>query len=202
MCGQSMTLAHTISDMHTHNVASQIPNIDYWTEEKIYETFGEPEKSQISRCDNEPLCPEAPPYAVRPAYFWSLGDENLTKQLKILDFGEASFSQDERKRLNTPMPFRPPESFFGEPLGPPADVWAFGCTVFNIFANCQLFDGFMPSKVTILVEMVDSLGALPRSGGRNGKVEATTSRATGHQKPTPPPMNPGSRSRLHCEYRR
>lgn len=32
MCGQSMTLAHTISDMHTHNVASQIPNIDYWTE--------------------------------------------------------------------------------------------------------------------------------------------------------------------------
>ena len=153
--------AGTMSDLHTQNVATQIPNIDSWTEEKIYENFGEPEKSRISRCDNEPLGPEAPPYAVPPAYFWSLGEENLTKQIKIIDFGEASFSHDERKKLNTPMPFRAPESFFGEPIGPPADVWAFGCTVFNIFANGHLFDGFMPSKDTILVEMVNSLGPLP-----------------------------------------
>ena len=153
--------ADTISDIHTHNVASQIPNIDSWTEKKIYENFGEPEKSWISRCDNEPLGPEAPPYAVPPAYFWSLGEENLTKQIKIIDFGEASFSQDERKKLNTPMPFRAPESFFGEPIGSPADIWAFGSTVFNIFTNGHLFDGFMPSKDTILVEMVDSLGAFP-----------------------------------------
>lgn len=142
-------------------MASQIPNLDSWTAEKIYENFGEPERSPILRCDNEPLGPEAPPYAVPPAYFWSIGEENLTKQIKIIDFGEASFSQDERKKLHTPMPFRAPESFFGELIGPAADVWAFGCTVFNVFANGQLFDGFMSSEDAILVGMVDSLGVLP-----------------------------------------
>ena len=153
--------AHTESDMHTHNVASQILSMDSWTSETVYENFGEPEKNRILRCDNGPLGPEAPPYAVPPAYFWSIGVENLTKQIKIIDFGEASFSQDERKKLHTPLPFRAPESFFGESIGPPADVWAFGCTVFDIFANGHLFDGFMPSEDTILVEMVDSLGTLP-----------------------------------------
>ena len=154
-------LAHTLLDMHTHDVASQIPNLDSWTVEKLYETLGEPEKNRISRCDNGPLGPEAPPYAVPPAFFWSTGIENLIKQIKIIDFGEASFSRGERKKMHTPLPFRAPESFFGESIGQPADVWAFDGTVFDIFAHCQLFDGFIPSADTILVEMVDALGILP-----------------------------------------
>ena len=147
--------------MHTHNVASQIPSLDSWTAEKVYENSGEPEKNPILRGDNRPLGPEAPPYAVPPAYLWSIGLENLTKQIKIVNFGEASFPLDERKKLRTPLPFRAPGSFFGESIGLPADIWAFGCTVFDIFANGHLFDGFMPSEDTILVEMVDSLGILP-----------------------------------------
>ena len=147
--------------MHTHNIASQIPNLDSWTAEKIYEKLGEPEKNRIPRYGNGPLGPEAPPYAVPPAYFWSLGVEKLTKTIKIIDFGEASFSHDERKKLHTPLPFRAPESFFGESIAQPADIWAFSCTVFDIFANDHLFDGFIPSKDTILVEMVNSLGILP-----------------------------------------
>ena len=154
-------VTHTLSDMHTHNIASQIPNLDSWTAEKVFKNLGEPEKNRISRCDNGPLGPEAPPYAVPPAYFWSLGIENLTKKIKIIDFGEASFSHDERKELHTPLLFRAPESFFGESIAQPADIWAFGCTVFDIFANDHLFDGFMPSENTILVDMVDALGILP-----------------------------------------
>ena len=142
-------------------MVSQIPNIDSWTAEEFYQNFGEPEKSWISRCDDKPLGLETPPYAVPPAYFWSIGEENLTKQIKIIDFGEASFSQDERKELHTPMPFRAPESFFGESIGPAADIWAFGCTVFDIFADLHLFDDFRLSKDILLVKMVGSLGILP-----------------------------------------
>lgn len=50
-------VTHTLSDMHTHNIASQIPNLDSWTAEKVHENLGEPEKNRISRCDNEPLSP-------------------------------------------------------------------------------------------------------------------------------------------------
>ena len=41
----------------------------------------------------------------------------------------------------------------------------------------------------------------PPSGGRNGKVEAITSQATGHRKPGSPPTILGRRSRLHYRYR-
>ena len=32
-------VAHTLSDMHTHNVASQIPCLDSWTVEKFLRDF-------------------------------------------------------------------------------------------------------------------------------------------------------------------
>lgn len=59
------------------------------------------------------------------------------------------------------MPFRAPESFFNELIKPAANIWAFGCTVFEIFANGHLFNNFKPSKDIMLVEMIDSLGILP-----------------------------------------
>lgn len=78
--GTKFDVAHAVLDLHTQNVTSQIPNIDSWTVGEFYEKIGEPKKSWISRCDNKSLGPEAPPYAVPSAYFWSIGEKNLTKQ--------------------------------------------------------------------------------------------------------------------------
>ncbi len=90
------------------------------------------------------------------------GAEDLAKQIKIIDFGEASLSQDECKASHTPLPFRAPESFFGESIGQAADMWAFGCTVFNIFGTGHLFGGcFMSSRDTMLLEIVSCFGSLP-----------------------------------------
>ena len=154
-------LAYVIIDIHTKNIASHIPNLDSWTVEQIYECLGKPSKATILRLDNQPLGPEAPPYSVEPACFWSLGEETLTKQIRIIDFGEASFSSEDRKKLHTPMPFRAPESFFGENVGTPADIWAFACTIFDLFGKAALFEAFMPDKDRIIAEMVSTLGPLP-----------------------------------------
>ena len=63
--------------------------------------------------------------------------------------------------MRTYMAVRPPESFFGELIGPPADIWTFACTVFHVFANTNLFNHSMPSKDVILADMFDLLGVLP-----------------------------------------
>lgn len=156
-----LNVDHFLLDLHSHNVTSHLPNMNLWTVDQLYENLGKPERCPISRCDGQPLGPEAPPYTVLPAQFWRLGKETMTTQIKIIDFGEASFLPHDRKELNTPLPFRAPESFFGGSLGPAADVWAFGCMVFNLFGQGQLFDAFVPSQDLILAEMVGALGTLP-----------------------------------------
>lgn len=85
----------------------------------------------------------------------------MTKQIKIIDFGESSFSNEERKNLNTPLSFRAPESYFSESIGPPADIWAFACTIFEVFGMYPLFEEFMYYKDSILLEMIETLGILP-----------------------------------------
>lgn len=37
-----------ILDLHPHNVATQLPNIDSWTIEQIYSSFSEPDMVPIS----------------------------------------------------------------------------------------------------------------------------------------------------------
>ena len=138
-----------------------LPNLDSWTIEQIYDSFGKPTKNVVSRLDDQPLGPEVPPYTVEPAYFWSPDKEALRTRIKIIDFGEASFSNERRKHLHTPMSLRAPESFFGEEIGLPIDIWAFACTVFDVFGRIPLFEAFRPNKDNILFAMVEILGKFP-----------------------------------------
>ena len=154
--------AHNLLDLHSKNIAFELPNLDLWTVEQIHKRFGEPIIHTVSRLDGEPLGPEVPPYTVEPAYLWTPGEEGLKKGIKIIDYGEASFSSEERTELHTPSLLQPPESFFKERIGLPADIWAFGCAIFDIFGKRSLFEAFMPDNDSVLTEMVSTLGLLPQ----------------------------------------
>lgn len=152
-----------VLDLHSNNISFQFPNIDSWTIEQIHEHFGEPRINEVSRLDDQPLGPEVPSYTVGPAYLGSPG-EGLTKKIKIVDFGEASFSGEQRRKLYTPILLQPPELFFSENVGLPADIWALACTIFDTFSYHSLFEAtpyITPSKHDVLTEMVDTLGMLP-----------------------------------------
>lgn len=158
---KEINFTDALIDLHTQNVASQLPKFNSWTVGKIYQKVGEPKKTPILRVDQQPLGPEAPPYAVQPASFWSISEKKLTKDIKIIGFSDAHSIQKERKALRLPIQYRAPESFFRETVELPADIWAFGCVVFEIFGSNRLFDGFMPRKDTLLRDMIELLGPLP-----------------------------------------
>ena len=128
---------------------------------QIYEHFSEPERLDIRRIDEQPLGPEAPPYAVPPAYFWSIGDERLAQAIKIIDFGEAHTSEDRRTCSRTPLPFRAPESYFNEPVDAAADIWALACVAFRIFGCKPLFIERWMGRDSMLLDMFALLGSFP-----------------------------------------
>lgn len=93
-------------------------------------------------------------------------------EISILDFGEASFASEPRERWRTPILLQAPEALLSEPVGQPADIWAFACTIFGLFDNTLLFESYMPTADEVLSEIVDTLGPLPprwwRKWGQRG----------------------------------
>ncbi len=156
-----LAVTHSVSDLHTKNISFELSTLDSWNDAQIREYLGEPSMNMVFRRDDQPLGPEVPPYTVEPAYVWSPIEESLTRRIKIIDFGEASFSKEARKELHTPIMLRAPESFFGGVIGLPADIWALACAVFDIFGKHSLFEAFMPDNDSALFEMISTLGMLP-----------------------------------------
>lgn len=37
-----------------------------------------------------------------------------------------------------------------------------GCTLYNLLGQCDLFEGFMPDEDHVIVEMISTLGSLPK----------------------------------------
>lgn len=139
-------------DGHSKNIAFALPNFNHWSAKEIHEQFGVPEKQPIRRLNGEPIGREAPPYTVLPAYFWRLGMDNITQEIRIIDFGEASSSSEPRFKLNIPMSFCPPGALFGEDVAKQADVWSFACTVFELFSIGPLFTVFGRDRDGLLAE--------------------------------------------------
>lgn len=153
-------------DLHTTNISFKLPDIDAWTIERIHESLGKPRTNPVLHLDDQSLGPEVPPYTVESAQFscphlLSQYEEGLTRQIRIMDFEEASFSNEERAKSHTPNLLRSPEAFFGESIGLPADIWAAACTIFDIFGKRTLFEPFIISKDEVLLEMNSTLGMLP-----------------------------------------
>ena len=155
-----VTSTHGTLDIHIKNMAFKMPKLDTCSIEQVYEFLDFPDKQVVTRTDGKPPGPEVPPYTVSPANLPKLGS-SPTDHISILDFGEASFASEPRKKWHTPILLQAPEALLGEPVGQPADIWAFACTVFAIFSNKSLFEGFMPTKDDVLSEIVDTLGRLP-----------------------------------------
>ena len=159
-CRFSMCRSLPSLDVHIKNIACKPPNIHSWSTAQVYEHLGPPAKEIVMRNDGKPLGPEIPPYVVPPAI--PLDSSGSTEcNISLLDFGEASFASALRHKWHAPLLLQAPEALLGESVGQPADVWAFACTVFELFSNSPLFRGFMPSRDDVLSEIVDTMGPLP-----------------------------------------
>lgn len=139
----------------------------------------------IVRLDGTPATPTAPKYAVYPQD----PDELLpfcSRAVTLVDYGSASRGS-QPKNAHTASAVAAPEILFpgATPIGMPGDMWALGCTLYEIFGDNMLFRSFFYKRDEFVVEMVRMLGRFPDAWWGAWAARAEYCEDDGTLKPTP-----------------
>jgi dual specificity tyrosine-phosphorylation-regulated kinase 2/3/4 len=83
----------------------------------------------------------------------------LPSVAKVIDFGSSCFRHGDIHTYIQSRYYRSPEIVLGMGYGPPADMWSFGCILFEIGCGYPLFP--VKCESDLLVQMMELLGIPP-----------------------------------------
>ena len=154
-------LTIVILDFRPNNILIKLPSIDKLPEDELASLLGAPQKVYIRTKSGAAIPKGSPQYLTLPADLLRLGDGFLTDQICVIDFGETYPITSPPHNLGTPQNYLPPEILLKEhAVGVACDLWALGCTLFEIRQQIPLFY-FIQGKDELLSEAVTFFGKLP-----------------------------------------
>lgn len=151
-----------LPDFRPANILVKLTNIDTLTENELFSIIGEPIKSYVRTESGDDLPTFSPGYLVIPADLSNLSSEYLTDQISVIDFGESFPISEPPEMLGIPDSYLPPELLLEEEdaVGPASDLWALGCTLFEIRQQIPLFY-MINDPDELLAEIVQFFGKFP-----------------------------------------
>lgn len=150
-------------DITPNNVLQHVSGLDGMAEDKVLQIIGTPVRNPIVCRDSAPRHERliAPQYLVYPVQWQDVNREYLTEEPCLIDFGESFETMQPPQDLGTPGPYRSPELILDRAAGINSDLWALGCTLFEIRTGRKLFGAFDDDDDSYLDAMVQVLGPLP-----------------------------------------
>ncbi|KAI5831073.1 kinase-like protein [Schizophyllum commune Tattone D] len=148
-------------DLHLGNTGIAIPQLSAQDPCDVMQDLPAYELTVVLPVNAAHQTPSLPPYVVAPcdlaAYYDSVADD-AEPEMKLFDFGDAHKAGALPSRFQCAQEACAPEVVFAlvvehidnPPVEPPADVWALGATIYEIFTGSPLFRGV-------------GLGGLPKS---------------------------------------
>lgn len=119
-------------------------------------------KATVTAVSGESSGPSAPTYLVQPAAMSEIDVRWISEDTLVINFGQSfSSTQPLSKGVGTPVAYCAPELIFDDEVSVWSDVWALGCTIFEIRAGAGLFMSFFGGPDEILRQMVQTFGRLP-----------------------------------------
>lgn len=128
--------------------------------------MGHPRTTDLVTDSGEPhTLSTAPKHAVYPVDWATVDTTYFTNEPQVNDLGEAFQANKPPKYLGIPSIYRSPELFleqdYSSSIGFGSDLWALGCTLFEIRTGRKLFESFDDQDDEYLMGMVDILGPMP-----------------------------------------
>lgn len=123
---------------------------------------GKPDRVTIFTTSGSiPTEPSAPRYLVGPIDFNTVNPKFITNEVCVIDLGQSFQPSTPPKELGIPRIYGSPELLLDKTAGFGSDLWALGCTIFQIRTGRKLFNLFDQEIDDLLYSMVLLRGPLP-----------------------------------------
>lgn len=153
-----------MSDFRPSNILVKLANLNDMPEDELVSFLGQPQKTYVRTESGEHLPASSPQYLTIPADISRLGDAYISDQICVIDFGESYPISSPPADLGMPENYLPPEVLLchHNAIGPGSDLWALGCTLFEIRKQLPLFYMIFDQD-ELLAEMVRFFGKPPQA---------------------------------------
>lgn len=154
--------ANEVLDLTPNNVLHRISGLDGLNEDEVLQILGIPVVNPILNASKKRHSEStAPEYLVYPVSWRDVDAQYISKELCLIDFGESFEVSQPPEDLGTPGPYRSPELILDKEAGLGSDIWALGCSLFEIRTGRKLFSSFDDEDNDYLDAIVQVLGRLP-----------------------------------------
>lgn len=149
-------------DMAPKNILHRISGLDGLGEDEVLKILGSPVLNPILNASNERHDEgTAPEYLVYPVKWWDVDIRFISKEPCLIDFGESFPSSHLPEDVGIPGPYRSPELILDKKAGLGSDIWALGCSLFELRTGRKLVSPFDDGDNDYLDAMVQVLGRFP-----------------------------------------
>ncbi|KAK3935643.1 kinase-like domain-containing protein [Diplogelasinospora grovesii] len=149
-------------DITASNILHRVSGLDGLDEDEVLRVLGLPEQNPVHKGTAEGHDePGAPKYLVYPVKWLNVDLQYISQQPCVIDFGESFEVSRRPEGLGTPGSYRAPELMLDGAAGLGSDLWALGCTLFEIRTGRKLFSAFMDEDDEYLLDMIEILGKMP-----------------------------------------